>query len=123
MSAVIQSGELKTPVLIRKRTDVPTMGTGMVENYSDGIEAWAKISPVGNALFFGTQQVGTNVTDHILIRRDDDRGLTPVEITGDHVVDDEVDMLRYRVRRASDVQGARWAVLLEVELLGKIPQP
>ena len=113
------AGSLDRRILIRKRSDMPTMGSTLTENYTAGVPAWAKLTPVGNALFFGTQQIGENVTHSFVVRRRDEDGVSAYEITGDYVIDCEG--YRYRVKRCDDLQGERHTLLIQCELLGIIP--
>jgi head-tail adaptor len=109
-------GTLTRRVVIRRWQDMPDAGFGIEQEFDPGIPAWASIVPVGATIFYGAKQTGEGVTHRVTIRRRP--GLTETEITGEHVVDAEG--LRYRVRRASAWQGEGEAVLLDVELLGKI---
>ncbi len=113
------AGSLDRRVLIRKRTDIPTMGNTLSETYTTGVQAWAKLTPVGNATFFGTQQVGESVTHSFVVRRRDEDGITAYGITADHVLDCEG--YRYRVKRCDDLKGERHTLLIQCELLGAIP--
>jgi SPP1 family predicted phage head-tail adaptor len=108
--------ELNRRIDIREQTDIPAMGGTVTNTFSAPIPVWAKHQPVGNAIFFGTKQVGENITDRFIIRR----SLTVNEktVTANHVV--EYDGQRYRVRRAADINGARKFVMLEVENLGNV---
>lgn len=113
------AGDLNRRILIRQRSDMPTMGGSLTENYTAGKPAWAKLTPVGNATFFGTQQVGENVTHSFVVRRRDEDGITAYGITADFVIDCEG--YRYRVKRCDDLQGERHTLLIQCELLGIIP--
>lgn len=108
------AGELNRRITIKTQSDIPAMGAAVTTNYTDIAEVWALHQPVGNALFFGTQQVGKDVTDRFIVRRN----TTVNEKTvGGHCVI-EFDETRYRVRRASDLEGARLFVMIETERLG-----
>ena len=113
------AGELNRQILIRQRTDLPTMGVSLTETYSEGKSAFAKLTPVGNATFFGTQQVGENVTHSFVVRKRAEDQITAYEITGDFVIDCEG--FRYRVKRCDDLKGERHTLLIQTELLGVIP--
>lgn len=113
------AGSFDRRVLIRKRTDQPTMGSSLTEIYTAGVQAWARLKPVGNATFFGTQQVGESVTHSFVVRRRDEDGISAYTITADHVIDCEG--YRYRVKRCDDLHGERHTLLIQCELLGEIP--
>lgn len=73
-------------------------------------KVWAKIEPVGGVTYWSSIGVGDEVTHRIYIRRVEGK-TTPealeniTEIVGDGV--------KYRVRRRTDVNGARRFTLLE----------
>lgn len=108
------AGDLDRRLVIKHRQDMPAMGGGVTPSYTTVATVWAKVEPVGGALFFGTQQVGEEVTDRVFIRRSS--MLTERTITGEHEC--ECDGQRYRVRRASAVNGGKVWLMLEVENLG-----
>lgn len=110
------SCELNRRILLRKQTDLPAMGGTVTNTYEDMAHAWAKHEPVGNAIFYGTKQVGEDVTDRFVFRRTDT--VNERTVTSSHVV--EYSGLRYRVKRATDIKGARKFVMLEVENLGNV---
>lgn len=111
-----RSGELNRRVAIKRWQDMPAMSGSITVSDTLVATVWAKIEPVGNAIFFGTKQVGEGVTDRIYIRRTS--ALNERTITGEHVC--ESGGLRYRVRRASALNGEKKFVLLEVECLGDV---
>lgn len=117
----MDAGKLNRRVKLRKQADIPAMGAAITQTFDAGVEVWANVEPVGNAIFFGTKQVGENVTHRIIVRYQ--TGIvTDSTITGNHVVDQVIDgaTVRYRVRRASDLHDDRTFVLLEVEMLGNV---
>lgn len=109
-----KTGELNRRVAIKRWQDMPATSGSITVSDTLVATVWAKIEPVGNAIFFGTKQVGEDVTDRIYIRRTS--ALTERTITGEHVC--ESGGLRYRVRRASALNGEKKFVLLDVECLG-----
>jgi len=113
------AGELNRRILIRQRSDLPTMGHSVSETYTAGKSAWASLTPVGNATFFGTQQVGEDVTHSFVVRRRDEDGITAYSIDTNFVIDCEG--YRYRVKRCDDLKGERHTLLIQTELLGVIP--
>jgi SPP1 family predicted phage head-tail adaptor len=115
----MDSGKLNRRVLIRKQTDIPAMGAAITQTFDAGISAWANVEPVGNAIFYGTKQVGESTTHRIIVRYQPGV-VTDMVITGDHVIDQVINgvTVRYRVKRASDLHDDRTFVLIEVELLG-----
>lgn len=108
-------GEMDKLVTIKAWEDVPA-GFALAQQYDQAQQAWANLMPVGSALFYGQQQVGEEISHRLIAWR------TPtihsVAITARHVV--EHDGLRYRVRRATDMNGERAFVILDLEQLGPI---
>lgn len=110
------AGELKSRILIKGWQDMPAMGGGITPTYDAGTPAWAKRESVGNAIYFGTAQVGEGVTDRFIIRRSS--LLTERTITIEHVV--EHDGQRFRVKRTSMLNGEKKFVVIEVGVLGDV---
>lgn len=96
--------------------DMPAMGGGISQTFDAGQPAWAKREPLGNAVFFGTKQVGEDITDRFIIRRTS--LLTDRTITGEHVIEGEGQ--RFRVKRVSAMDGGRKFVVIETELIGNV---
>lgn len=113
-------GELDKLVRIRVWQDEADAGTGIDQTYAAGIEAWARIEPTGSALFYGTAQVEAGVTHRLATWRTSQ--INADLIGGGHVVDHGgAGGMRYRVRRATDINGRQAFVLLDLEQLGVIP--
>jgi len=110
------AGELNRRIVIKGWQDMPAMGGGITQTFDAGKPASAEHQPVGAAIFFGTKQIEEGVTDRFIIRRSGE--LNERTITGEHVI--EWDGQRYRVRRASDLEGARKFVMIETENIGNV---
>lgn len=110
-------GDLDKLVRVRAWQDVPDATAGIDQTYDAGIEAWARIEPTGSALFYGSAQVETGVTHRAATWRTSQ--LNADRIGGSHVIDHGG--MRYRVRRATDINGLRAFVLFDLEQLGVIP--
>lgn len=102
--------ELNKRVKLRAKQEAPVGAFGMQTTYDAGIDLWAKIEPVGGAIYFGTMQVDAAVTHRIWIRY-------RIGVTGDHVIDHISESKRYRIRRYSDLKGAKRFLLIEAEEL------
>lgn len=107
-------GALKYYVKLRKQTDIPAMGGTINPTFEDVADVWADHEPVGNAIFYGTKQVGEDVTDRFVIRRNS--AINERTLTSSHVIEHEGQ--RYRIKRASDLRGEHRFVMLETEGLG-----
>lgn len=114
-------GDLNRRLTLKKQADMPAMGAGVSETFSTVSLCWAKIVPVGTAIFFGTKQVDEGVTHRIFVRRVPGV-ITELLIDANHVFDQTVngENIRYRVRRASDLEDARDFLMIDVELLGNV---
>lgn len=108
------TGELDRRITIKRWQDMPAMSGSITPSDTLVGAVWAKIEAVGNAIFFGTRQVGEDITHRIYLRRTS--LLTERTITGEHVI--ESGGQRFRVRRASNLNAGRTWLLLEVEDLG-----
>lgn len=105
------SGELNRRILVRLRTDLPSGDAGLASAFSGEVRRWAKIEPVGTAVFVGGIQTDLKVTHRITFR-------TLVGMTEDHEVVHGSKV--YRVKRVADLNGAGRFTMLEVELLGAV---
>lgn len=110
------AGELNRLLVVKQQGDIPAMGAAVTQNFTHVATVWAKHQPVGSAIFFGTKQVGEDVTDRFIVRRNS--VINEQIVTANHVV--EFNNTRYRVRRASDLEGARQYTMIEVECLGNV---
>lgn len=110
------AGELNRRIAIKGWQDMPAMGGGITQTFDAGVSAWAKRDPLGNAIFFGTKQIEESVTDRFIVRRTSQ--ITERTVTGEHVI--ECEGQRFRVKRASAMNGGRTFVVIETELLGNV---
>lgn len=111
-------GELDKRAVVRVWQDQPAeYHAGIDQTFDDGVPAWARLEPTGSALFYGLQQVEPGVTHRLATWRT--KQLNADLIGGGHVVDCRG--MRYRVRRATDINGQQDFVLLDLEQLGAIP--
>lgn len=108
-------GEFDKLVKVRLWTDTPTT-FALEQQFDVGQDAWASLMPAGSAVFYGTQQVTTGVTDQLITWRTS--MLNARTVTARHVV--EYDGQRYRVRRATDMNGEKSFLVVDLELLGAI---
>ncbi|VVD76386.1 hypothetical protein PEP31012_00864 [Pandoraea eparura] len=104
-------GELNQRIKISTRSDYPVLETDIASDYSGRRDRWAKIEPVGSAVYFGNAQTEVKVTHRIWIRYEHG-------IDANVEVDDGQSV--YRVRRVSDLKGAKRFTVLEVEELGDV---
>lgn len=101
-------GELNRRVSLRRRTDVPVDEVDGESLYDGNRDRWAKIEPVGTAVYSGSAQLGEAITHRIWLRHIE--GMTDAhEVVYRKSV--------YRVRRVTDANDARRFTVLEVEEL------
>jgi len=101
-------GELNRLVQIRWRTDQPVDDIGVDSSFPETVERWAKIEPVGSAIYAGSVQIEATVTHRIIVR-------LLAGVTDHHEVVHGTTI--YRVRRVTDLNNARRFTVLEVEEL------
>lgn len=104
------AGELDRRVRVRRRADLPAADMGLDSVFSERKQRWAKIEPVGTAVYADGVQTGNKLTHRITLRY-------LVGVTGDHEVVHGSTL--YRISRSADMNGARRFTLLEVEELGE----
>jgi head-tail adaptor len=113
-----ETGELNRRVTIRRWTDKANAGFGIDQLFDAGIVRWAKIAPFVGVAYWGTKQVGEEVTHRIWLRYGD--GTRPQDITNQHVIDHIAENRRYRVVRTTNASDAGQFVMVECKDLGAI---
>lgn len=103
------AGALNSRVILRRRADLPATDGGLQSQFSDEKWRWARIDPVGTAIYSGSVQVDNKITHRITLRY---LGMLPIDFEVVH------NTVVYRVKRAADVNGRRRFTMLEVEELG-----
>jgi SPP1 family predicted phage head-tail adaptor len=119
MAADPQIGELTDRIKIRRWQDQPDAGFGIEPTFDGGIDVWAKVLPVGSAIFFGAMQVGEGITHQVLVRYSP--SVNEATVTEQHIF--ELDDQRYRIKRANKFKGQKNFLFIEAELLGDIASP
>jgi SPP1 family predicted phage head-tail adaptor len=103
------AGDLNRRVTLRRRSDLPADGGGLSSQFSDQKKRWARIEPVGTAIYSDSVQVDNKITHRITVRY---LGVLPIDFEVVHL-----DVV-YRVKRAMDMNGSHRFTVLEVEELG-----
>ncbi len=104
----LPSQKLDKRVQIRRRTDEP-IGLNELESFfSETVYRWARIQPVGSAIYAEGQQTGHYITHRVYMRHVDGISSAHEIVHNDNV---------YRVLRSSDVDGGKRYTVLEVEQL------
>ncbi|WP_339521817.1 phage head closure protein [Pseudomonas sp. EL_65y_Pfl2_R96] len=103
------AGELDRRITLRLRTDIPAPDQGLDSIFLDQKKRWAKIEPVGTAVYTAGIQTDVKITHRVTLYYL--KGLSDAhEIVHGSII--------YRVRRVADMNGTRRYTLLEVEELG-----
>lgn len=109
-----RAGDLRKLITIKSWLSQPNASAGLDENYTGPINVWAKVEPVGSAIYHGTAQTDNAVTHRFYIRYD-----SQVEgLTGDYVI--EHGGRRYRIKRISDLEFKQKFLIIEAEELGAV---
>lgn len=101
-------GELNRLVQIRRRADQPVDDIEVDSSFPEAVDRWAKIEPVGSVVYAGSVQIDATVTHRVTVR-------TLAGVTDHHEVVHGTTI--YRVRRVTDLNGARRFTVLDVEEL------
>ena len=103
------AGELDRRITLRLRTDTPALDQGLDSLFSDQKKRWAKIEPVGTAVYANGVQTDMKITHRVTFYYLKGMSESHEVVHGATV---------YRVRRVADMNGKRRFTLLEVEELG-----
>ncbi|VWD15041.1 head-tail adaptor protein [Burkholderia contaminans] len=101
-------GDLDRRVQLRERRDYPYRDAELESEFPKQRLRWAKIEPVGAAVYSGSVQIDEKVTHRIYLRY-----LDGVTTDYEVVYREQV----FRVKRVGDVNGVRRFTILEVEEL------
>lgn len=113
------NGELNRRVAVRRRTDSPAENMGLDSSFSVLTGRWARIEPVGTAVYSGGVQTDSKITHRISLRLlkgiTDDHEVVHVRAVSGAGFEVVPDTPLYRVRRSTDMNDSRRFTLLEVE--------
>ncbi|KQZ80652.1 phage head closure protein [Pseudomonas sp. Root562] len=103
------AGELDRRITLRLRTDVPASDLGLDSLFTGQKKRWAKIEPVGTAVYANGIQTEMKITHRVTFYYL--KGMSEAhEVVHGATI--------YRVRRVADMNGTHRFTLLEVEELG-----
>ena len=103
------AGELNRRITLRLRADVPASDQGLDSLFTEQKKRWAKIEPVGTAVYAAGIQTDAKLTHRITLYYLKGMSESHEVVHGSTV---------YRVRRVADMNGDHRFTLLEVEELG-----
>lgn len=103
------AGELDRRILVRLRSDMPALDLGLDSVFTDQKRRWAKIEPVGTAVYANGVQTDAKITHRVTFYFLKGMSESHEVVHGATI---------YRVRRVADMNGNRRFTLLEVEELG-----
>jgi head-tail adaptor len=116
MATLPTAGELNKRVTIKQWSDAPNAAFSLDQSFTDPIDRWAKVEPVGALAHYAAKQVSDTLTHRITVRQDSQ---TKPELFTTAVVI-EHKQRRYRVLRATDLLGAGRFTQVECTDLGAI---
>ncbi|VVP34374.1 hypothetical protein PS870_04488 [Pseudomonas fluorescens] len=103
------AGELDRRIVIQLRADLPAADMGLDSVIFGPTPRWAKVEPVGTAVYSDGVQTDSRITHRVFVRY-------MVGITTEHeIVEGGV---VYRVRRSAPMNGRKRFTIIEVEELG-----
>ncbi|WP_218583817.1 head-tail adaptor protein [Pseudomonas akapageensis] len=103
------AGELNRRIKLRLRSDLPAADFGLDSVFTEEKWRWAKIEPVGTAIYVAGLQIDAKVTHRVILHFLDGLSESHEVLHGVKI---------YRVRRVADMNGSRRFSVLEVEELG-----
>lgn len=103
------AGELDRRITLRLRTDIPAPDQGLDSVFTEQKRRWAKIEPVGTAVYAAGVQTDAKITHRVTFYYLKGMSESHEVLHGATI---------YRVRRVADMNGNRRFTLLEVEELG-----
>ncbi|AMW34287.1 phage head closure protein [Haematospirillum jordaniae] len=106
-------GDLNQRIALLSWQDCPDQETGLLALYRTEAEIWARVEPVGGAVYLGSQQIGQTITHRITMRWREG-------ITAEHVIRHRGRC--FRIRRITDLNGWRRFSVLDVEEEGPFVQ-
>lgn len=107
-------GELNRRATFMLKQSVPNQQSGFDSKTTKTFQVWAKLEVIGGSQFWGSMQVNRTTTHRIWVRQMP--GLTlPVDLT--KLVHIEIDNLRYKCKRVTDVNSERRFTIIEAEEL------
>ena len=104
----LPSQKLDKLVQIRRRQDLPLGDSDLHSQYLEQVPRWARIQPVGAAVYAEGRQTDHAMTHRIWMRHVDGITADHEVVHGGHV---------YRVLRSADLDGGNRFTVLEVEQL------
>lgn len=103
------AGELDRRITVRLRSDAPAPDLGLDSVFSDQKKRWAKIEPVGTAVYANGVQTEVKITHRVILYYLKGMSDAHEVVHGGSI---------YRVKRVADMNGSRRFTVLEVEELG-----
>ncbi|MBK3431410.1 phage head closure protein [Pseudomonas fluorescens] len=103
------AGELDRRITLRLRSDIPSDDLGLDSLFTDQKKRWAKIQPVGTAVYANGIQTDVKITHRVIFYYLKGMSDSHEVVHGGSI---------YRVRRVADMNGTRRFTVLEVEELG-----
>lgn len=113
--------ELRYPVYISRRLQVPNPTTGIIEWLVETVYIHAKIEPLYATTFYSAQETDRPITHMIWIRHLDWLGTTHVVLRDRILRSGVIQQDTYRIRRIKETAGRQRFMELEVEMEQRQP--
>lgn len=109
-------GELRWVVTLATRVQAPDGTTGISESYTNMVQTYAQITPIGLQTWLGSEQIDSPITHRIIIRYQDNIHFCDTVLREIHSPDGNPRQEIYRVRRVSEMDGRQRFVVIEAEV-------
>lgn len=108
------AGDLNRRIVIKLFTEVADVGYSTTGTDTTVATVWAKVEPVGSAIYQGSKQIDATVTHRFIVRRQASV-LESHTVSNRHVV--IYNGYRYRVKRVAEYADEREFIVIEAEEL------
>jgi len=111
------AGDLNRRIVIKLFTEAADVGYSTTGTDTTIATVWAKVEPVGSAIYQGSKQIDATVTHRFIVRRQAST-LESHTVTNRHVV--IYNGYRFRVKRVTEYADEREFIVIEAEELGSV---
>lgn len=109
-------GEMNRRVTLHLVETIP-VGESRINHQETSVTTWGKIDVIGGSTYWESVSLEETVTHRVWVRYVQGR-TRPQDLR--HLTEVEVEGIRYRVRRTTDVNGVHRFTMLECEELGRV---
>lgn len=109
------AGDLNRRIAIKLFTETADVGYSTTGTDTTVATVWAKVEPVGSAIYQGSKQIDATITHRFIVRRQASV-LESHTVSNRHVV--IYNGYRYRIKRVAEYADEREFLVIEAEELG-----